>query len=157
MPTAAKSNILICLPIIQNYFDIQQARFLQAFHAEVTYDESIAHCLIPPLIVQNFTENAIKHALVPGEMVSITVQAWAEKERLHISIRDTGAGIPDDVLKRIDEFRKNREFRRDLGVGIQNAIDRLDLIFGEQASLHISRQDPRGTRINIELPIRENG
>lgn len=142
---------------IKNYFDIQQARFLRAFCAEVQYDDSIAHCLIPPLIVQNFTENAIKHALLPGEIVSITVRAWAEGEKLHITICDTGAGIPDDVLGRIDEFRKSREFRPDLGVGIQNAIDRLEIIYGEQAGLSISRQEPQGTRIDIELPVREIG
>ena len=142
---------------IQNYFDIQQARFLRAFCAEVQYDDSIAHCLIPPLIVQNFTENAIKHALLPGEIVSITVRARVEGEKLHITICDTGAGIPDDVLGRIDEFRRNREFRLDLGVGIQNAIDRLEIIYGEQAGLSISRQKPQGTRIDIELPARENG
>lgn len=141
---------------IQNYFDIQQARFLRAFQARVEYDDNIAHCLIPPLIVQNFTENAIKHALIPGEVVSITVRAWAKGERLHLSICDTGAGISDDVLNRIEEFRMTREFRRDLGVGIQNAIDRLEIIYGERAELSISRQEPRGTRIEIELPVREN-
>lgn len=141
---------------IQNYFDIQQARFLRAFQARVEYDDNIAHCLIPPLIVQNFTENAIKHALIPGEVVSITVRAWAGGERLHLSICDTGAGISDDVLNRIEEFRMTREFRRDLGVGIQNAIDRLEIIYGERAELSISRQEPRGTRIEIELPVREN-
>lgn len=139
---------------IQNYFDIQQARFLRAFSAQVQYSSDIAHCLIPPLIVQNFTENAIKHALIPEEIILITVQAWAVGEKLHISICDTGIGITDEVLGRIDEFRRTRTFRKDLGVGIQNAIDRLEIIYGGQAELSISRQSPRGTRIDIELPIR---
>lgn len=139
---------------IQNYFDIQQARFLRAFRAEVTYGPEEAHCLLPPLIVQNFIENAIKHALIPGEIVSISVCAYTREGQLHIRVTDTGGGIPEEVLERIRQFRETREFRRDLGVGIQNAIDRLDIIYGEQASLDIGRLEPRGTRVEISLPVR---
>ena len=140
---------------IRNYFEIQQARFLHAFHASVEYDGDLSGCLIPPLIVQSFAENAIKHAFVPGQVIEITVRAWREKDRLHVRVSDTGAGIPGEVLERIGEFRKNREFRMDLGVGIQNSIDRLEILYGGDAGLEISRQNPRGTRIDIELPIRQ--
>ena len=140
---------------IQNYFEIQQARFLHAFQTTVEYDEELAGCLIPPLIVQNFTENAIKHSFVPGQVIEIAVRAWREGERLHVCISDTGAGIPDEVLEKIGEFRKNREFRTDLGVGIQNSIDRLEILYGGEADLDISRRNPQGTQINIELPIRQ--
>lgn len=140
---------------IRNYFEIQQARFLHAFRATVEYDEELADCLIPPLIVQNFTENAIKHSFIPGQIIEITVRAWTERERLHVSITDTGIGIPDEVLERIGEFRKNREFRADLGVGIQNSIDRLEILYGGEASLDITRQSPRGTQFEIELPVRK--
>lgn len=139
---------------IQNYFEIQQARFLKAFRAMVEYDEDLSGCLIPPLIVQNFTENAIKHSLIPGQVVEIAVRAWKEGDRLHVRISDTGTGIPDEVLEQIGEFRKNREFRTGLGVGIQNSIDRLEIIYGGEADLDISRQSPHGTQINMELPIR---
>lgn len=140
---------------IRNYFEIQQARFLRSFQATVVYDEEVADCLIPPLIIQNFTENAIKHSFIPGQMTSIVAEARKEGgDRIHICVYDTGAGIPDEVLERIAEFRENREFRMDLGVGIQNSIDRLDLLYGDQASLDISRIDPQGTRIDIMIPIK---
>lgn len=139
---------------IRNYFEIQQARFLRTFQATVVYEEEVADCLIPPLIIQNFTENAIKHSFVPGQMTSIVAEARKEGERVHICVYDTGAGIPDEVLERIAEFRKNREFLLDLGVGIQNSIDRLDLLYGDQASLDISRIEPQGTRIDILIPIK---
>lgn len=139
---------------IRNYFGIQQARYLRAFRSEVNCDETLSDCLIPPLIVQNFTENAIKHALVPEQVIDITVEARKTAEnKLHICISDNGAGIPEDILRRIHEFRRTRDFRSDLGVGIQNAIDRLEIIYGGQASLEIGRQAPQGTRIDIVLPI----
>lgn len=140
---------------IRNYFEIQQARFLRSFQATVVYDEEVADCLIPPLIIQNFTENAIKHSFIPGQMTSIVAEARKEgDDRIHICVYDTGAGIPDEVLERIAAFRRNREFRMDVGVGIQNSIDRLDLLYGDQASLDISRIEPQGTRIDIMIPIK---
>ncbi len=143
---------------IKNYFNIQQARFIKTFTATVLCDEDVANCMIPPLIIQNFTENAIKHSLVPGQQVSIVVEAQKlGEDRLHICVYDTGAGIPESVLERIEEFRRTKEFRMDLGVGIQNAIDRLDVIWGEKASLEISRIQPQGTRIDIKLPMIQKG
>ena len=144
---------------IRNYFEIQQARFLHSFQATVICDEEIEDCLIPPLIIQNFTENAIKHSFVPGQTTSIVAEARKEGNMIHVCVYDTGAGIPEDVLERIEEFRRTREFRPDLGVGIQNSIDRLNILYGEKASLEISRIEPQGTRIDIMIPIkrREDG
>ena len=139
---------------IRNYFEIQQARFLRSFKATVVYDEEVADCLIPPLIIQNFTENAIKHSFVPGQTTSIVAEARREGENIHICVYDTGAGIPEEVLERIEQFRKAREFRMDLGVGIQNSIDRLNILYGESASLEITRIAPQGTRIDILIPIK---
>lgn len=139
---------------IRNYFEIQQARFLRSFQAMVIYDEGIADCLIPPLIIQNFTENAIKHSFVPGQTTSIVAEARREGENIHICVYDTGAGIPEEVLERIAEFRRTREFCMDLGVGIQNSIDRLSILFGDNASLEISKIEPQGTRIDIIIPIK---
>lgn len=139
---------------IRNYFEIQQARFLRTFQAAVVYEDEIADCLIPPLIIQNFTENAIKHSFIPDQMTSIVAEARQEGEKIHICVYDTGAGIPTEVLERIAQFRKTRVFQRDLGVGIQNSIDRLDLLYGDQASLEITRIEPQGTRIDILIPMK---
>lgn len=140
---------------IQNYFEIQQARFLKTFRATVVYDKEVADCLVPPLLIQNFTENAIKHSLIPGQVVSIVVEAQkTEDDKLHICVYDTGSGIPKEVLERIKEYQETQEFNADLGVGIQNSIDRLDIVFGDSADLQISRIDPQGTRIDIKLPIK---
>lgn len=140
---------------IRNYFEIQQARFPRTFKAMVLCPEELENCLIPPLLVQNFTENAIKHSFIPGEVTRIVAEAQeTEDGRLHICVYDTGAGIPDEVLERIEKFRETREFRIDLGVGIQNSIDRLNILYGDSASLDIARIDPQGTRIDIVIPIK---
>ena len=139
---------------IRNYFEIQQARFLRTFRSEVECDESLYSCMIPPLLIQSFAENSIKYALRPGEIIRIAVRAeTAEGGCLHISVTDDGVGIPEETLAKIRRFTEKREYQRDLGVGIQNAIDRMDLLYNGEGSIRISRNEPQGTRVDIWMPI----
>jgi hypothetical protein len=57
------------------------------------------------------------------------------------------------VLERIEQFRKDHSFRRDLGVGIQNAIDRVELLYSGSGSVKIGRRSEGGTAVEIELPF----
>ena len=139
---------------ICNYFEIQQARFLRTFQSEIECDESLYNCMIPPLLIQSFAENAIKYALRPGEIISIAIHAEAMTDgRLHISVTDNGTGISDEALAKIQRFTKTREYQKDLGVGIQNAIDRLDLLYHGEGNVQVSKNEPRGTRVDIVMPI----
>ena len=139
---------------IRNYFEIQQARFLRTFQSEIVCDESLYSCMIPPLLIQSFAENAIKYALRPGEVISIAIRAEATAdERLHISVIDNGTGISAEALEKIQRFVQKREYQKDLGVGIQNAIDRMDLLYHGKGSVQVSKNEPRGTRVDIMMPI----
>ena len=139
---------------IRNYFEIQQARFLRTFQSEIVCDESLYNCMIPPLLIQSFAENAIKYALRPGEVISIAIRAEATAdERLHISVIDNGTGISAEALEKVQRFVQKREYQKDLGVGIQNAIDRMDLLYHGKGSVQVSKNEPRGTRVDIVMPI----
>ena len=139
---------------IRNYFEIQQARFLRTFQSEIECDESLFNCMIPPLLIQSFAENAIKYALRPGEIISIAIRAVAMTDgHLHISVTDNGTGISDEALAKIQRFTQKREYQKDLGVGIQNAIDRMDLLYQGEGNVQVSKNEPRGTRVDIVMPI----
>lgn len=138
---------------LRNYFSIQQTRFVRTFRAEIQFDEELSDCLIPPLLIQSFAENAIKHGLVPGKIVDIIVFAKLEAAgRVCVKIEDTGVGISDEALMKIDEFRKTRVFSQSLGVGIQNSIDRISLLYGDDAELTIHRGKTHGTIVEIHIP-----
>ena len=141
---------------IQNYFEIQKARFPDMFFAIVEYDEALKTVLIPPLLIQNFTENAIKHSLKIGKKIEIFVigekitkdgQDW-----MRIRIADTGEGISDEALEQIEEFRRTGIAQPKLGVGIQNAIERMKYLYLDNGSIHIER-DPHYSGTNIELIV----
>ena len=140
---------------IKNYFDIQQVRYPKTFFAMAEYDDDLRNCLVPPLLVQNFAENAIKHSLKIGNKIDIFVIAQKiNEDKLRIRLLDTGLGISEEVLAKIEVFRKTGIQQEGLGVGIQNAIERLYVIYGEEAELMITQVEPHGTQVEILLPLR---
>ena len=139
---------------IRNYFEIQQARYPETFFAVVEYDEEIGDCLVPPLLIQNFAENAIKHSLKIGNQIDIFVIAQKLGEnKVRIRLSDTGEGISEELVEKIERFRKTREYQDGLGVGIQNAIERLDILYGGKIAFRISREHPHGTRVEMIVPL----
>lgn len=140
---------------IGNYFEIQQARYLKNFQATVSCDPELRDCLVPPLLIQNFAENVIKHSLSMEGMVNVTIQVRKEgTDRIYISIADNGSGISQEVLDRIQRFRETRQYQDGLGIGIQNSIERIEVLYGGAGELNISRRLPQGTLVEIRLPIR---
>lgn len=139
---------------IRNYFEIQQARYPRTFFAMVEYDEEIADCLIPPLLIQNFAENAIKHSLRIGNKIDIFVIAQRYGENaVRIRMMDTGEGISEELIRKVDKFRATGEYQEGLGVGIQNAVERLQVLYGVESGFSIARDEPHGTRIEFILPM----
>ncbi len=139
---------------IRNYFEIQQVRYPKTFFAMVEYEEEIADCLVPPLLIQNFAENAIKHSLKIGNKIDIFVIAQKYKEdTVRIRMMDTGEGINEELIEKVKQFRKTGEYQEGLGVGIQNAVERLNVLYGVETKFEITRDEPHGTRIELVLPL----
>lgn len=139
---------------IKNYFEIQQARYPDSFFAMVEYDEEVGDCLVPPLLVQNFAENAIKHSLKIENSIDIIVIAQKTEDNcIRIRLSDTGEGISDELLQKVELFRKTRQQQEGLGVGIQNAIERLDILYNGLSQFKITKEKPHGTRVEIVVPI----
>ena len=137
---------------LRNYFEIQQARYVRTFEARVDFDPDLANCLIPPLLLQSFAENAIKYALLPDRIVQIRVTAEETETGMRLTVMDDGRGISTEMLERIEQFRRDRVFRTDLGVGVQNAIDRVELLYSGQGNVMLSARDGGGTLVTIDLP-----
>ena len=80
---------------------------------------------LPSLILQPILENAIKYAITPrAEGGSIDVSASRDEDLLRIRIEDDGPGMPPEG-----------DPRRRRGVGLANARERLELIYGDRAGL----------------------
>lgn len=145
---------------IQNYFEIQKARFPELFFSIVEYEEGLADALLPPLLVQNFAENAIKHSLKIGNKINIFVigEYYQEEEgqpMFRVRLADTGEGISDEVQEKIRIFQETGRPQEGLGVGIQNSIERLRYLYGGKPNrLRIWRDEYySGTNVEIIMPL----
>lgn len=138
---------------IANYLDIQHERYPNIFYSHVEYAPETAKCLIPPLLIQSFAENSIKHSLNMDLKIHITIIGEiADDGRLRICLEDTGKGISKEILEKIEKFKRTGIYQEGLGVGIQNTIERLKLKYGNESEMIISVMQPHGTRVEIYLP-----
>ena len=73
-------------------------------------------------MVYNLVENAIKYNHVDGQVI---VTAYQEENHVHLSVEDTGSGIPEELKERVFEpfFRVDKSRSRQLGgVGLGLAL-----------------------------------
>ena len=79
------------IAFIRNYVEIQQIRYgKEAFSFEVIMEDTIDTYLVPTLIIHNFVENAITHAVSLDNHVEITLyivnENYEDGEYLYLSL-----------------------------------------------------------------------
>ncbi len=141
------------MEFVQDYLKIQKVRFPDSFTTVYSLDESAEEILIPQLLIENFVENAIKYGLVMGNEIEIIMNAHRQRDKLLLSVCDTGAGMEQEVL---DKLRAGEIIEDCIGkhIGIWNCRRRLKYYYGEDYTLQITSQTGAGTQIWLELPIK---
>ncbi|NQX65918.1 histidine kinase [Paenibacillus alba] len=139
----------------RNYLQIQAMRFQDGFTYQINSDESLSQALIPPLIIQTFVENTIKHAITMEEPIQLTVDmelCGDQEPYLCIVIRDTGKGFSEEALVKwqseVDLAYENNGY-----IGIWNSRRRLRLIYQSRAQLIISNHPDGGASVVVKLPF----
>lgn len=145
---------------IRDYIDIQTLRYEGFFRFEVMLDEGVEECLIPPLVLQVFVENAINHGVNFERQVEITLyiahEQYKEEEYLYICISDTGEGFTEDILEKIRNGG-NIVYNGRKHVGIQNTLKRLQIIYGDKAEVSFfNMADHCGAVVELHIPAQRN-
>lgn len=129
----------------RKYLEIERTRFDDKLAVTFKVEPGLENVRLPSLILQPILENAIKYAISPrAEGGRIDVSAYRDKDILRITIEDDGPGLP----------RENAPRRRQ-GVGLANARERLELIYGGRAGLIAKNREPNGCRVELWLPLEE--
>lgn len=139
----------------ENYLKIQKERYLDKFEFFVEWEQQVSNYLIPPLIIQTFVENSIKYA-INEEKLFIYVLAGKEGDYLKILMADTGQGFTQQILNGINEFIRTGKNQEEFGVGITNAIERLDILYEGKAKLLARNALSGGAVIELYVPFMEN-
>ncbi len=143
---------------VRNYIQIQELRFPGHLTCEIDYPDFLDPVQVPPLLLQTFLENSIKHSVTLEEPLHLSVTLDLKETGLapyiEIIIRDTGKGFSEDVLA---EIRSGNRVVDDEGehIGIWNVKKRLSFLYGDEASVSCYNGFPQGAVVEITLPYRE--
>jgi signal transduction histidine kinase len=108
-----------------------------------------ADILLIDRVLQNLIDNAIRFCK-EGDTINIQLNAEA-KEAVDITISDTGAGIPGDILPHIfDRYFKKDERGGSSGLGLAIVKRIIDL---HESSIEVKSTVGKGTSFRFSLPV----
>ncbi|WP_345777621.1 histidine kinase [Dyella sp. LX-1] len=129
------------LELLRCYLDIQQVRFQDRLSTQLDVAADTVHAAVPSMILQPLVENALRHGLLdkpePGRLHIVSRREGAQ---LYLRVDDDGLGLPDGMAE---------------GLGLGNTRTRLQVLFGDAASVALARRDEGGTRVELRFPYRE--
>lgn len=137
------------LQCIHQYASVQKIRYQDNFQLGIDCDADEDEEKIPPLLIQTFVENSIKHNIMVRKVLMIHLKITKQKEDLLIEIEDNGLGFPADILNQLEhdeEIEENGEH-----IGICNIKNRLNILYGNHARILI-RNLENGASVNIRIP-----
>lgn len=127
------------LAIVKDYLALEQMRFEERLHVNFDIDEDTLQMPIPPMMLQNLVENAIKHGIsknVAGGTIKISSKF--EDDHHVLVVRNTG--------------RLNGNINPD-GFGISSTQSRLKLLFGKDADFSISENNGNEVEAKVMMPV----
>ncbi|MGN7169528.1 cache domain-containing sensor histidine kinase [Paenibacillus cellulositrophicus] len=139
---------------VKAYVQIEQARIGMPLRVLYFFDEEMLDMTFMRLLLQPLVENAIQHSIRGNfEKGKVILSGRVEERDLVIDISDNGKGIPEEVLKELNDTAGNRKMAGRSGVGLRNVNERLKIYFGPDYQLRIETQEGKGTKITIRHPI----
>lgn len=128
---------------------LQQKCYEDLFEYRIEVHESCRSIEILKILLQPLVENAILHGFNDKEDVGfILIRIERHEHTLRLEVADNGCGM--DLAKIHAEELPAGERK---GYAISNLVDRLNLQYGEQASLGFHSEINVGTTVVITIPI----
>jgi LytS/YehU family sensor histidine kinase len=122
------------------YLEILRIRMGERLATQLQVPEQLKPVPLPPMMLQTLAENAIKHGLEPlpgGGNIWITARLAGAN--VSVTVADDGRGFSEEG--------------GGTGIGLRNVRERLRLAYGEEASLSIGANFPKGVAATITVPI----
>jgi hypothetical protein len=128
------------LAVIRPYLEILKVRMEERLTTDVQVPDGLLSAAFPPMMIQTLVENAIKHGLEPkAEGGKLRVAAEIVHGKLQVTVADTGLGF-------------GKAATAGTGVGLANIRERLQLLYGNKASLTVAENQPSGTVVTVTVP-----
>ncbi|PWE16842.1 hypothetical protein DDZ18_11670 [Marinicauda salina] len=131
------------------YLEIEKSRFGDRLVVSIEVDDEVADAMVPTLILQPLTENAVKYAVArSSEPVRIEIRAQREGDaRLRLEVTDEGATTASGAIA-------GGATVSSAGVGLSNIRARLNALYGDDAELVAGPRPEGGFAARIIMPLK---
>ena len=142
------------LELIDGYLRVANIRYNDTIRAHIQVEEGVETSLIPPLLIHNFVENAIKHGLTQGRELHIRLDCRLQGNRMVFQIADDGHGMTPEILQRNQKiFSGEADLEgQNQHIGLFNSYKRLRFFFKEDSRITVDSKEGDGTQFIIEMP-----
>jgi len=117
------------LEYLKNYIDLQEIRFGEDITIQFVEEGTIRNCMIEPMLLIPFVENAFKHGINQVENPEIYVKFFINDGQLIFEVRN-----------KIGESNQESS-ELSSGIGLKNVRRRLQLLYPEKHTLLINDQE----------------
>ncbi|MDC7244989.1 MAG: sensor histidine kinase [Sphaerochaetaceae bacterium] len=137
--------------IIQKYLALQKRRLGARLKTDIHIDPSVENIMIPRFLIQPLVENAIMYGIEKkpgGGFLDLSVVK--EHNTIIFRIIDNGLGMKPELARSLCQFHELKDVAEG-GSGIQNIVRRLDLYYGNRATIMIDTKINNGTQVVIRI------
>lgn len=141
---------------VRSWYELQKLRLKNRIHVDIWLEDGVGKKQIPTMLLHTFAENAAKHFGREDGIIEIEIRAGFrttdEPEKgMEITIKDNGAGFPEDVLLKLREGKEIVDRNGIKHIGITSIMKRLDILYEGAASIEIRNRDTGGSEVRICL------
>ena len=139
------------ISVLKNYIELEQQMNSNTFEYQITTDLNLdsEEILIPPMLIQPFVENSIKHAFKTKTAGKITLNFSTKKQFLQCTIIDNGIGI--------HQSKKQKNSSPHNSVAIKITEERIRAL-SKKSFFSIDeiteKKTPTGTKVSFRIPLK---
>ena len=131
------------MAFLDGYIGLMRLRYTYKLEVRTSFVNDVQGIHVPPMLFIQFVENAFKHGVTYKKKSIIDVALCVDEasDKVVFTCRNTMPETPAVPLA-----------PEQVGIGVENARKRLELLYGEEATLHIGN-DGEWYNVELKLPI----
>lgn len=144
------------LQMIKGYVRTAAIRYSGRVEAEYEIDPELEFVRMPPLLVHNFVENAVKYGVKHQKVLHIHLEGIYDERTVFFRIEDDGKGMSPEMLERNRSIFSGTLQPQNTSehLGLYNSLKRLKFFYGEEAQIMVESEIGEGTCFTISFPYK---
>jgi len=139
--------------LIKKYLEISAIRYPEAYEVIYDVDDKVLIVPIPPLLIHNFVENIINHALIRKKTIKIKVSAHYDSGWAEFIVEDDGCGMDEEKVESINSGNFHTKSGKRISVGLANSYQRILYFYGDKSTMKVDSEINKGTKMTVRFPI----